>query len=226
MPVKIRPVGRLFRSSQFGALEAKTQKMRIVSLSHENQEWPWQTKPKKGQFMNFSQGHSGTKVRYLNRACFSKEKTPQFTKMGEIHELFVLALSLVWFAGAAPEKNRGLRKSATRKTRKIRKMPTAKTRKMQKMRITGPYDDCMALGAVQRWSFETNAKQKRERRRDSQPRPRPGLNSQLQGATKNEHLKRRIVNIVSSTSRRSSRCPSRCAIRDGYRVWTFPYIPF
>ena len=23
--------------------------------------------------------------------------------MGEIHELFVLALSLVWFAGAAPE---------------------------------------------------------------------------------------------------------------------------
>ena len=26
------------------------------------QEWPRQTKPKKGQFMNFSQGHSGTKV--------------------------------------------------------------------------------------------------------------------------------------------------------------------
>ena len=24
--------------------------------------------------------------------------------MGEIHELFVFALSLVWFAGAAPEK--------------------------------------------------------------------------------------------------------------------------
>ena len=24
--------------------------------------------------------------------------------MGEIHELFVLALSLVWFAGATPEK--------------------------------------------------------------------------------------------------------------------------
>ena len=30
-------------------------------------------------------------------------KTPEFTKMGEIHELFVLALSLVWFAGATPE---------------------------------------------------------------------------------------------------------------------------
>ena len=27
-----------------------------------NQEWPRQTKPKKGQFMNFSQGHSRTKV--------------------------------------------------------------------------------------------------------------------------------------------------------------------
>ena len=41
----------------------------------------------------------------MNRACFPKEKTPEFTKMGEIHELFVLALSLVWFAGATPEVN-------------------------------------------------------------------------------------------------------------------------
>ena len=49
---------------------------------------------KKGQFMNFSQGHSGTKLQ-----CAS----PEFTKMGEIHELFVLALSLVWFAGATPD---------------------------------------------------------------------------------------------------------------------------
>ena len=30
-------------------------------------------------------------------------KTPEFRqKMGEIHELFVLPLSLVWFAGATP----------------------------------------------------------------------------------------------------------------------------
>ena len=36
--------------------------------------WPRQTKPKKGQFMNFSQGPSGTKVRYVNRACFPKER--------------------------------------------------------------------------------------------------------------------------------------------------------
>ena len=70
------------------------------------QEWPRQTKPKKGQFMNFSQGHSGTKVRDVNRACFPKEKRPEFTKNGRnSNELFVLALSLVWFAGATPECN-------------------------------------------------------------------------------------------------------------------------
>ena len=34
-----------------------------------SQEWPQQTKPKNGQFMNFSQGHSETKVQYANRAC-------------------------------------------------------------------------------------------------------------------------------------------------------------
>ena len=65
------------------------------------QEWPRQTKPKKGQFMNFSQRHSGTKVQ-CESCLFSSGKTPEFTKMGEIHELFVLALSLVWFAGATP----------------------------------------------------------------------------------------------------------------------------
>ena len=67
-----------------------------------NQEPPRQTKPKKGQFMNFSQGHSGTKVR-CESCLFSQGKTPEFTKMGKIHELFVLALSLVWFAGATPD---------------------------------------------------------------------------------------------------------------------------
>ena len=45
----------------------------------------------------------------MNRASFSKEKTPEFTKKGEIHELFVLALSLVWFAGATPEKDEDTR---------------------------------------------------------------------------------------------------------------------
>ena len=38
----------------------------------------------------------------MNRACFPK-KTPEFTKMGEIHELFVFVLSLVWFAGVTPD---------------------------------------------------------------------------------------------------------------------------
>ena len=33
----------------------------------------------------------------MNRA------TPEFTKMEETHELFVLALSLVWFARATPD---------------------------------------------------------------------------------------------------------------------------
>ena len=32
-------------------------------------------------------------------------KTPEFTKKGEIHELFVVALSLVWFAGATPKNS-------------------------------------------------------------------------------------------------------------------------
>ena len=66
------------------------------------QEWPRQTKAKKGQFMNFSQGHSGTKVQCVNRACFPKEKHTRIRnkKMGEksTWTFRVLALSLVWFA--------------------------------------------------------------------------------------------------------------------------------
>ena len=76
-------------------------RMQILTLPF-FQEWPRQTKPKKGQFMNFSQGHSGTKVQ-CESCLFSQGKTPEFTKMGEIHELFVLALRLVWFAGATPD---------------------------------------------------------------------------------------------------------------------------
>ena len=66
------------------------------------QESPRQTKPKEGQFMNFSQGHSGTKVQ-CKSCLFSEGKTPEFMKIGKIHELFVLPLSLVWFAGATPD---------------------------------------------------------------------------------------------------------------------------
>ena len=43
------------------------------------QEWPRQTKPKKGQFMNFPQGHSGTKVQ-CESCLFSQGKPPEFTK--------------------------------------------------------------------------------------------------------------------------------------------------
>ena len=53
--------------------------------------------------MNFSQGHSGTKVQ-CESCLFSEGKTPEFRKMSEIHEFFVLAFSLVWFAGATPDK--------------------------------------------------------------------------------------------------------------------------
>ena len=57
---------------------------------------------KKSQFMNFSQGRSGTKVQ-CESCLFSQGKTPEFTKKGKIHELCVLALFLVWFAGATPD---------------------------------------------------------------------------------------------------------------------------
>ena len=53
--------------------------------------------------MNFSQGHSGTKVQ-CESSLFSQGKNTRIHKKGEIHELFVLALSLVWFAGATPDE--------------------------------------------------------------------------------------------------------------------------
>ena len=86
-----------------GALAKKEKRVRFHSsgIHSHIQEWPRKTKPKKGQFMNFSRGRSGTKVQ-CESCLFSQGKTSEFTKMGEIHELFVLPLSLVWFAGATP----------------------------------------------------------------------------------------------------------------------------
>ena len=59
--------------------------------------------------MNFSQGHSGTKVQ-CESCLFSQGKTRKkhqnSQKWGEIHELFVLPLSLVWFAGATPDTHK------------------------------------------------------------------------------------------------------------------------
>ena len=40
--------------------------------------------------------------RFVMCVCFLKEKH-QNSKKGEVHELFVWALSLVWFAGATPD---------------------------------------------------------------------------------------------------------------------------
>ena len=40
----------------------------------------------------------------VNRACFPEEKHQNSQRRAKFHELFVLALSLVWFAGATPEK--------------------------------------------------------------------------------------------------------------------------
>ena len=54
----------------------------------DSQEWPWQTKPRKGQ--SLSRGHSGTKVQCESCLFFPpKKKQPEFTKMDEIHELSV-----------------------------------------------------------------------------------------------------------------------------------------
>ena len=53
-------------------------------LNDLSQERPRRKKKTKERSVhpNFSQGHSGTKVRYVNRACFPREeKTQEFTKM-------------------------------------------------------------------------------------------------------------------------------------------------
>ena len=63
---------------------------KITEISSKiTQESPRQTKPKKGQFMNFSRGIPEQKFD-VNRALFSQRKSPEFTKMGEIHINFSL----------------------------------------------------------------------------------------------------------------------------------------
>ena len=63
-----------------------------------HQEWPRQAKPKKGQCTNFSQGHSGMWILLV----FLRRNT-RIHKNGRNSWTFVLALSLVWFAGATPD---------------------------------------------------------------------------------------------------------------------------
>ena len=57
----------------FGTLRGRRRPALDERKSPTDQESPQQTKPKKGQFMNFSRGHSGTKVR-CESCLFSKEK--------------------------------------------------------------------------------------------------------------------------------------------------------
>ena len=40
----------------------------------------------------------------VSRACYPKEKHQNWQKKGEIHELFVLALSCLWLAEATPDE--------------------------------------------------------------------------------------------------------------------------
>ena len=94
-----------------------TSKLLRTELCNSSQEWPRQTKPKKGQFMNFSQGHPRTKVQcesslFLkakhqnsrkkgqqihDRPCFLKEKHQNSRKKGgEIHMNFSF-WPFLWF---------------------------------------------------------------------------------------------------------------------------------
>ena len=78
----------------------------LLALGPKIQEWPRQTKPKKGQFMNFSQGHSGIKVRYVSFVLvFLRKNKPEFTqKWAKFMNFSFWPFLCVWFAGATPEK--------------------------------------------------------------------------------------------------------------------------
>ena len=62
MPVKTKPVGRIFRILQFGPLEAKTRKTRIVSISFRTKNSRTKNQPKEEVFgtdiPRTSRGHS------------------------------------------------------------------------------------------------------------------------------------------------------------------------
>ena len=82
-----------FRS---GGTSAKTTLLETTLLRTPdiNQEWPRQTKPKKGQFMNFSQGHSGTKVQ-CESCLFSWGKHQNSQKWAKFMNF--LFLPFLWF---------------------------------------------------------------------------------------------------------------------------------
>ena len=63
-----------------------------------DQEWPQQAKPKKGQCMNFSQGHSAEQKFNVSFVLvfLRKKSTRIHTKMGEIHMNFSF-WPFLWF---------------------------------------------------------------------------------------------------------------------------------
>ena len=94
----------------------------------------------------------------VNRACFPKEKTPEFTKMGEIHELFVLPLSLVWFAGATPDlwsrlAQHSICPKTDHRTRDLCAGPTHRQWASKPRRTTGALV-CSALFWLLSWSWK------------------------------------------------------------------------
>ena len=103
MPYKRYEGGGSSGRAARNVIEAAPGVVSIFSEVCSPQEWPRQTKPTKGQFMNFSQGHSGTKIQCEIVLVCLRKNTRIHTKMGEVHELCVSALSWVWFAGATPD---------------------------------------------------------------------------------------------------------------------------
>ena len=96
-----RKSSRAFRPGSLKKVPKRSEKSpRKLS---ENQESPRETKPKKGQFMNFSQGHSGTKVHFCESCLFSQGKQARiFTEKWAKFMNFSFC-PFLWFA--LPEKS-------------------------------------------------------------------------------------------------------------------------
>ena len=102
---------------------------------NKSQESPRQTKPKAGQFMNFSLGQTRTKVRCESH-LFSQGKTPEFTKMGEIHELFVLD----YVALRGPPKTQKFKQVKSRSESRFRGVPESRPKVGQKYTNSYTFD--------------------------------------------------------------------------------------
>ena len=108
------------RAHTKGVVQQRTLLRRILETAFD-QEWPRQTKPKKkDQFMNFSQGHSGTKVQCaltLQPLLFWK-KARETSKKARVF-LFAEPLKSLEKKGKTHQKSKENRK--TKKERKTKK---------------------------------------------------------------------------------------------------------